>query len=92
MESRAATKALRASHGSRGSHESLETAVERLSADGFIAYPTETVWGLGACADRAMAIDRLFAWKGRGMNQPMSVLALLKSAGDPESLPEMGER
>ena len=50
-------------------------AIERLSADGFVAYPTETVWGLGACADRALAVDRLMGWKGRGSNAPLAVLA-----------------
>lgn len=54
--------------------DSLDVAVERLSAGGLLAYPTETVWGLGACADRPMAIDRLFAWKGRRSDQPLAVL------------------
>jgi L-threonylcarbamoyladenylate synthase len=62
-------------------HKSLEAAVERLSAEGLIAYPTETVWGLGACADRPKAVDRLIAWKGRRNDQPMSVLvASIESA------------
>ena len=46
----------------------------QLAAEGVIAYPTETVWGLGACADRAQAIDRLFAWKGRAHQNPLAVL------------------
>ncbi len=52
----------------------IDTAIDRLSADGFIAYPTETVWGLGACADRTLAVDRLFAWKGRRGDHPVAVL------------------
>jgi L-threonylcarbamoyladenylate synthase len=52
----------------------LGTAVARLAGDGFIAYPTETVWGLGACADRPLAIRRLMDWKGRSQDAPMSVL------------------
>ena len=52
----------------------LGTAVARLADDGFIAYPTETVWGLGACADRPDAIRRLIDWKGRSEDAPMSVL------------------
>jgi len=52
----------------------VDAALERLSADRFVAYPTETVWGLGACADRASAVDRLLAWKGRGSNAPLAVL------------------
>lgn len=49
-------------------------AVAHLAVDGFVAYPTETVWGLGACADRPRAVERLMDWKGRSANAPMSVL------------------
>jgi L-threonylcarbamoyladenylate synthase len=52
----------------------LSPAVAHLGKDGFIAYPTETVWGLGACADRPRAVARLMAWKGRAEEAPMSVL------------------
>jgi L-threonylcarbamoyladenylate synthase len=54
--------------------EAIAAAVQWLAADGFVAYPTETVWGLGACANRPRAIERLMAWKGRGGDAPMSVL------------------
>ena len=53
---------------------SLNQALEHLRAGGVIAYPTETVWGLGACADRADAIDALRDWKGRGDDAPLAVL------------------
>lgn len=53
---------------------SIDAAVARLREGGFIAYPTETVWGLGACADQPAAVDRLIAWKGRGSNAPLAVL------------------
>jgi L-threonylcarbamoyladenylate synthase len=52
----------------------IEAAIERLAAGGFIAYPTETVWGLGACADNDIAVDRLLCWKGRSGDAPMSLL------------------
>ena len=52
----------------------IEDGIERLRAGGFIAYPTETVWGLGACADNDIAIDRLLRWKGRSGDAPMSLL------------------
>ena len=52
----------------------VDAALAHLASDGFIAYPTETVWGLGACADRPRAIDRLIEWKGRASNAPMSLL------------------
>lgn len=57
-----------------GSQITIEDAVERLAADGFVAYPTETVWGLGASADRPVGIERLMAWKGRSTDAPLAVL------------------
>ncbi len=53
---------------------SLQDAVVRLSRDGFVGYPTETVWGLGASALSAVAVSRLQAWKGRSDSQPISIL------------------
>lgn len=54
----------------------------QLAAEGVIAYPTETVWGLGACADRARAIERLVAWKGRGQDSPLAVLVASIAAAE----------
>ena len=56
------------------SADPIGAALARLREDGFVAYPTETVWGLGACADRPEAIDRLMAWKGRASEAPLAVL------------------
>lgn len=56
------------------SADPIAAALARLREDGFVAYPTETVWGLGACADRPEAIDRLMAWKGRASEAPLAVL------------------
>jgi L-threonylcarbamoyladenylate synthase len=56
------------------SQNTIEDAVARLAADGFVAYPTETVWGLGACADRPVAIERLMEWKGRSTDAPLALL------------------
>lgn len=52
----------------------FEEAIRHLAQDGFLAYPTETVWGLGACADRADAVERLMSWKGREEGAPLAVL------------------
>ena len=57
-----------------GSRTPIINAVARLAADGFVAYPTETVWGLGACADRPRAIERLTTWKRRSNDAPLAVL------------------
>jgi L-threonylcarbamoyladenylate synthase len=53
---------------------SIEDAIARLASDGFVAYPTETVWGLGACADRPIAFERLMTWKRRSSDAPIAVL------------------
>ena len=54
--------------------EAVRETIGRLGADGFVAYPTETVWGLGACVDRPRAIERLMDWKGRPSDAPLAVL------------------
>jgi len=55
--------------------ELLAAAVERVRRGGLLAYPTETLYGLGADARSAAALERLRAWKGRGEAQPISILA-----------------
>ena len=52
----------------------LEAALARLRAGGLVAYPTETLWGLGADARDEAAVARLRAWKGREAAQPISIL------------------
>jgi L-threonylcarbamoyladenylate synthase len=53
----------------------IERAVEVLRAGGLVAFPTETVYGLGADAANADALRRLFAVKGRPLNHPVIVHA-----------------
>jgi tRNA threonylcarbamoyl adenosine modification protein (Sua5/YciO/YrdC/YwlC family) len=52
----------------------LDAALDWLVGDGLLAYPTETVWGLGAAAASERAVERLRAWKGRGDAAPIAVL------------------
>jgi L-threonylcarbamoyladenylate synthase len=52
----------------------LAPAVARLRAGGLVAFPTETLWGLGADATSEAAMARLRAWKGRDAGQPVAVL------------------
>ena len=52
----------------------VAAAVAHVRAGGLLAYPTETVFGLGADASSREAVARLRAWKGRGADQPLSVL------------------
>lgn len=48
--------------------------VRALKAGGVVLYPTDTVWGLGCCADDPEALDRLYRLKGRQGGQPSLVL------------------
>lgn len=48
-------------------------AVDVLRAGGLVAFPTETVYGLGADAANRSALQRLFAVKGRPTDHPVIV-------------------
>src|SRR5919197_5896643 len=51
----------------------IATAVEVLRAGGLVAFPTETVYGLGANALDAAAVARIFTAKGRPPTNPLIV-------------------
>jgi L-threonylcarbamoyladenylate synthase len=51
----------------------LERAVLALRQGKLVAFPTETVYGLGADAENAAAVARIFAVKGRPSNHPLIV-------------------
>lgn len=51
----------------------LDEAVRRLEAGELVAFPTETVYGLGADAENPQAIARIYALKGRPSNHPVIV-------------------
>jgi L-threonylcarbamoyladenylate synthase len=51
----------------------LSRAAETLRRGGLVAFPTETVYGLGADADNAAALARLYAVKGRPGGHPVIV-------------------
>lgn len=53
--------------------DSVEAAAEILRCGGLVAFPTETVFGLGADARSQAAIKRLFAAKGRPSDNPLIV-------------------
>ena len=54
--------------------EAWEKARRVLAAGGVVALPTDTVWGLVARIDRAEAIQRLYALKGRPGEKPFQLL------------------
>ena len=51
----------------------IRRAAEILRAGGLVAFPTETVYGLGADASSAEAVARLYAAKGRPPNHPVII-------------------
>ncbi len=51
----------------------LEEAAAVLAAGGVIAFPTETVYGLGGDARNTEAVERIFAAKGRPSDNPLIV-------------------
>jgi L-threonylcarbamoyladenylate synthase len=53
--------------------EAVTEAARVLRAGGLVAFPTETVYGLGANALDASAVPRIFAAKGRPANNPLIV-------------------
>lgn len=76
---------------------SIEIAAKALSDGLLVAFPTETVYGLGANASDAEAIKRLYEAKGRPSNHPVIVhLARMDQLSEwasvvPESARRLGE-
>jgi L-threonylcarbamoyladenylate synthase len=55
------------------SDTAIDEAVRILRAGGLVAFPTETVYGLGADVANARALERLYAVKGRPRDHPVIV-------------------
>lgn len=53
--------------------ETIAAAVELLRRGEVVAFPTETVYGLGADASNAAAVAKIFALKGRPSTHPLIV-------------------
>ena len=56
-----------------GANGAIDEAARVLAAGGLVAFPTETVYGLGARADVADAVGAIFAAKGRPSDHPLIV-------------------
>ena len=52
----------------------LASAADALGADGILAYPTETFYGLGGLAFSARAVERIYGLKRRDREKPLSVV------------------
>jgi len=55
-------------------NEVIRIAAAIVSRGGVIAYPTETIYGLGADASNEQAIRKIFELKGRNFSNPISVI------------------
>lgn len=69
----------------------IRRAAERLRQGGLVAFPTETVYGLGANAFDAEAVRRIFQAKGRPASDPVIVhiFSLDQLADVAHSVPEV---
>jgi L-threonylcarbamoyladenylate synthase len=72
MTAQPATQVIRAEQGViTPSAPAVERAAQTLAAGGLVAFPTETVYGLGADATNAAAVARLYDAKGRPSFNPL---------------------
>ncbi len=71
--------------------KSIETAARLIRQGKLVAFPTETVYGLGANAFDAKAVRRIFRVKGRPSDNPLIVhiYSLEQLSGLVESIPVM---
>ena len=61
----------------------MDSAARVLADGGLVAFPTETVYGLGADATNAKAVAKIYAAKGRPADHPLIVhVASLAGLGD----------
>ncbi len=56
------------------SEESCERAGQILKDGGIVAFPTDTVYGLGAIYTDEAAVEKIFEAKGRDEGKPLSIL------------------
>ena len=68
---------------SKCSANAMADAAANLLAGGLVAFPTETVYGLGADASNADAVARIYSVKGRPADHPLIVhVASMDGLGD----------
>src|ERR1043165_4430283 len=63
--------------------DTIAAATRVLSDGGLVAFPTETVYGLGADATNGAAVARLYAAKGRPRFNPLIVHVADRTAAQP---------
>ena len=63
--------------------DAMASAAKRLIAGDLVAFPTETVYGLGADASNSKAVAKIYSVKGRPNNHPLIVhIASMDRMGD----------
>ncbi|MCB9677910.1 MAG: threonylcarbamoyl-AMP synthase [Alphaproteobacteria bacterium] len=77
----------------RADADAIARAADGLRRGQLVAFPTETVYGLGADAGNAEAVARIYAAKGRPAHNPLIVhLASVAQIGTYAELPEAAAR
>ncbi|MBI4283510.1 MAG: threonylcarbamoyl-AMP synthase [Chloroflexi bacterium] len=71
--------------------QQIEKGISILKQGGLVAFPTDTVYGLGACAILPQAVERVYRVKERPRNMPLPLLlANVSQMGElVESVPEV---
>jgi L-threonylcarbamoyladenylate synthase len=72
----------------------IDRAAGRIASGELVAFPTETVYGLGARADHDSAVARIFALKGRPPAHPLIVHVADRQRAEPfiATMPAIAER
>jgi L-threonylcarbamoyladenylate synthase len=81
-------------HSSPIDRAAIDQAVQVLRAGGLVAFPTETVYGLGGDASSLSAVRKIYSAKGRPRNHPLIVhLHSIAQAADwARDIPPAAER
>src|SRR3712207_228561 len=66
----------------RGAPFAIEWAADKIVSGGVVAFPTDTVYGIGASLAHAHALRRIFAIKRRSPGQPLPILLASAAALD----------
>ena len=53
--------------------KNIKIAAQALLSGKIVAFPTETVYGLGVCADNNVAIDNLYSVKQRSRDKKFAI-------------------
>jgi len=54
--------------------QQVQKGISILKQGGIVAFPTDTVYGLGACANLPQAVERVYKVKERARNMPLPLL------------------